>query len=201
MFISFDGVDGAGKSTQITAFVAWLREQGREVVACRDPGSTALGDQLRAIVLNDTQTPIDRRCEMLLYMAARAQLVEEVVKPALAEGKTVVSDRYLLANVVYQGWAGGLDPQQIWSVGAIATDGVSPDITLVLDIDPAAAANRFDRELDRMESQGQAYLQQVRAGFLAEAERNSTMRVINADRTIEQVQSDIRETVIPYLHR
>src|SRR5687767_13931168 len=108
MFFSFDGVDGAGKSTQINLFCEGLRQQGREVVACRDPGGTALGERLRAILLDHHAVPIHRRSEMLLYMASRAQLVEEVIRPALEAGKVVVSDRYLLANVVYQGHVGGM---------------------------------------------------------------------------------------------
>src|SRR6186713_2549405 len=127
MFFSFDGVDGAGKSTQMERFCLWLRQQGHEFVTCRDPGSTQLGERLRSILLEKSATPIDRRAEMLLYMASRAQLVEEVIRPALAAGKTVVCDRFLLANVVYQGHAGGLDVSSLWQVGAVATDGLSPD--------------------------------------------------------------------------
>ena len=108
MFFSIDGGDGTGKSTQIERFCAWLESLGREVVTCRDPGSTPLGEAVRELLLNRHDLSIHRRSEMLLYMAARAQLVEEVIRPALDEGKTVVSDRYLLANVVYQGHAGGL---------------------------------------------------------------------------------------------
>ncbi|MFP6670661.1 MAG: dTMP kinase, partial [Pirellulaceae bacterium] len=117
MFISFDGVDGVGKSTQTELFVEWLREQGRTVVTCRDPGSTELGERLRTLVLKASEIKIDAESEMLLYMAARAQLVAEVIQPALAAGQVVVSDRFLLANVVYQGHAAGLDPQSIWDVG------------------------------------------------------------------------------------
>src|SRR5690606_16165715 len=103
MFFSFDGIDGVGKSTQIELFLDWLRTEKRlTVTSCRDPGSTPLGERIRELLLaSSNQVAIDRRAEMLLYMAARAQLVEEVVRPALARGETVVSDRYLLANVVY----------------------------------------------------------------------------------------------------
>src|SRR5688572_15800240 len=106
MFFSFDGVDGVGKSTQIQLFCQWLRESGRDVVICRDPGSTPLGEQIRSILLDSHDLAIDRRAEMLLYMAARAQLVEQVIRPALAAGQTVISDRFLIANIVYQGHAG-----------------------------------------------------------------------------------------------
>ncbi len=106
---------------------------------------------------------------MLLYMAARAQLVEQVIRPALAAGKTVVCDRFLLANVVYQGYAGGLDVDALWSVGEVATGGLHPDLTIVLDMDVRAARERMDRALDRMESQGTEFLERVRHGFLIES--------------------------------
>src|SRR5258708_5597376 len=111
-FFSFDGVDGVGKSTQIDLFSQWLRQLGHDVVTCRDPGGTELGEAVRELLLQRHDLNIGRMAEMLLYMASRAQLVEQVIQPALAAGKTVVSDRFLLANVVYQGHAGGLDPNQ-----------------------------------------------------------------------------------------
>src|SRR5258708_930417 len=137
MFFSFDGIDGAGKSTQMSQFCAWLEERGLEVVTCRDPGSTPLGERIRDLLLHsDDQTPIGRRAEMLLYMAARAQMVDQIIRPALDARKTVVSDRYLLANLVYQGHAGGLEIETIRDVGSVATNGISPDATFVLDISP-----------------------------------------------------------------
>ena len=194
MFISFDGVDGVGKSTQTELFVEWLREQGQSVVTCRDPGSTELGERLRTLVLKASDIKIDAESEMLLYMAARAQLVAEVIQPALAAGQFVVSDRFLLANVVYQGHAAGLDPQSIWDVGKVATAGQEPDLTIVLDMPLERAVGRIGRELDRMEAKGSEFLQRVREGFLAEAERApDQIKVINADQQIEQVQEDIRQ--------
>src|SRR5262245_10402962 len=137
MFFSFDGIDGVGKSTQVRLFVERLRERGLEVVVCRDPGSTPLGEKVRDLLLtHDAETAVGRRSEMFLYMAARAQLVDDVIQPALAERKIVVSDRFVLANVVYQGHAGGLDPASIWRVGRVATDGVEPDCVFVLDMAP-----------------------------------------------------------------
>ena len=194
MFISFDGVDGVGKSTQTELFVEWLREQGHTVVTCRDPGSTELGERLRTLVLKASDIKIDAESEMLLYMAARAQLVAEVIQPALAAGQVVVSDRFLLANVVYQGHAAGLDPQSIWDVGNVATAGQQPDLTVVLDMPLERAVGRIGRELDRMEAKGSEFLQRVRQGFLTEAERApEQIKVINADQEIEQVQADIRQ--------
>ena len=196
MFISFDGVDGVGKSTQTELFVAWLREQGHSVVTCRDPGSTELGERLRSLVLKATDIKINAESEMLLYMAARAQLVSEVIQPALAAGQYVVSDRFLLANVVYQGHAGGLNPQSIWNVGKIATAGRQPDLTIVLDMPLEKAVGRIGRELDRMEAKGMEFLQRVREGFLSEAEdAPEQIKVINADQQIDEVQADIRQAV------
>jgi dTMP kinase len=196
MFISIDGGDGCGKSTQVNLLGEWLRERGREVVACRDPGSTQLGEAVRNIVLHRHDLHIDRRSEMLLYMAARSQMVEEVIRPALAQGKTVVSDRYLLANVAYQGYGGGLDVGQLWEVGRVATAGLMPDLTIVLDVPPEIAAARMARPLDRMEQQGAEFHARVRQGFLTEAARakNKTV-VLSAAGTIEDIQAEIRKLV------
>ena len=194
MFFSFDGIDGSGKSTQVRLFGEWLRERGNEVVVCRDPGSTRLGDEIRKLLLDRDDLKISRRTEMLLYMAARAQLVEEVIRPALAAGKTVVSDRFLLANVVYQGHAGGLDVESLWQIGDAATGGLKPDLTFVLDIDDAHAAARLNRPLDRMERQGDAFRTALRAGYLAEAARcPETIVIIDAAHGIEEVQAAIRQ--------
>lgn len=193
VFFSIDGCDGTGKSTQLDRFCLWLRSLGHDVVACRDPGSTPLGEAVRELLLNRHDLRIDRRSEMLLYMAARAQLVEEVIRPALAAGKTVVCDRYLLANVVYQGHAGGLDVATLWDVGRVATDDVMPDLTILLDMPSEAAATRLDRKLDRMEQQGDAFHARVRQGFLDEAARSpNEIVVIDASRTIDEVEADIQ---------
>ena len=152
------------------------------MVACRDPGSTPLGEAVRGILLDRHDLHIDRRSEMLLYMAARAQMVEEVIRPALEQGKTVVSDRYLLANVVYQGHGGGLDVATLWEVGRVATGGLMPDLTIVLDVPAEVAAARMARPLDRMEQQGAAFHARVRQGFLAEAAR-SPEKIVVVDAT------------------
>jgi len=192
MFFSFDGVDGTGKSTQIALLAEALRRRGREVVTCRDPGSTPLGERLRQILLDHHDTPIHRRSEMLLYMAARAALVEEVIRPALVAGKVVISDRYLLANVVYQGHAGGLSPDEVWRVGEITVAGVMPRLVLLLDMPAERAASRIQRAPDRMEAQGLAYLETVRQGFLTEARRRpESIIVIDADRSPEAIHADI----------
>ena len=193
MFFSIDGGDGTGKSTQIALFCEWLGTLGHDVVSCRDPGSTPLGEAIRNLVLDRADLAIDRRSEMLLYMAARAQMTEEIIRPALEQGKTVVSDRYLLANVVYQGHAGGLDVETLWEVGRIATGGLTVDLTIVLDMPAEAAATRLSRKLDRMEMQGDAFHALVRQGYLEEAARRpGEIIVVDADGPIEQVQEEIR---------
>lgn len=191
MFFSFDGVDGAGKSTQIEMFGDWLRERGLEVVQCRDPGSTPLGEKLREILLSHHGMPIHRRSEMFLYMAARTQMVEEVIRPALESGKAVICDRFLLANVVYQAYAGGLPIDQVWQVGQVAVNGIMPILTFLLDISPDAAAARFNRELDRMEAQGREFQERVRAGFLAEAARRQDIVVVDAAQEASAVHAAV----------
>jgi dTMP kinase len=200
MFLSIDGGDGSGKSTQVELLCRWLRERGQDVVACRDPGSTPLGEAIRGLLLDRHDLHIDRRAEMLLYMAARSQMVEEVIRPALAQGKMVVSDRYLLANVVYQGYGGGLDVATLWEVGRVATAGLTPDFTLVLDVTSEVAAARMARPLDRMEKQGAAFHARVREGFLVEAAKSpGKIVVISAAGSIDEVQTEIRKSVLTVL--
>jgi dTMP kinase len=199
MFFSFDGIDGVGKSTQARLFAAWLREQGHDVVECRDPGSTAVGEKVRGILL-DTASTISLRAEMLLYMAARAQLVDEIIRPALAAGKVVVSDRFLLSNVVYQGHAGGLDVETLWRVGEIATGGIVPDLTFLLDMPIAGAAARINRQLDRLEQRSPEYRQHLRDGFLAEAAKpRRQIVVIPANQPVDVVQQQVRAAARPAL--
>jgi dTMP kinase len=192
MFFSFDGIDGTGKSTQLGLFVEWLRCRGLDVATCRDPGSTRLGERLREILLHKSEIAIGRRSEMLLYMAARAQLVDEVIRPALACGKAVVSDRFLLANVVYQGYGGGLPVDDLWQVGEVAVAGVQPALVFLLDLAVDRALRRLNREPDRVESQGARFMEQVRQGYLTEAARRHDVALIDADREISVVQADVR---------
>jgi dTMP kinase len=192
MFFSFDGIDGAGKSTQISLLADWLRAKGKEVVTCRDPGSTELGEKLRGLLLDHHDTPIHRRSEMLMYMAARAQLVEEVIRPALAAGKSVISDRYLLANVVYQAHAGGLSPEEVWQVGLVTVAGIMPTLTIILDLPASTAAARFNRAPDRMEAQGLEYMERVRQGFLLEAAKKpNEIVVVDASQSPQQIHSQV----------
>ncbi len=198
-FFSFDGVDGTGKSTQIQLFVDWLKEQGHDVVTCRDPGSTRLGEVLRSIVLGQSEsgTEISPRAEALMYMSARAQLVEEIVRPSLRENKTVVADRFLLATVVYQGHGLELGPDRLWSVGDFATGGLLPHRTIVLDLDVKTAAARRTGEADRIESRDDEYFQKLRDGFHAEAQKHpDRIKLVDASGTIEEVQSAIRKAAV-----
>jgi dTMP kinase len=195
MFVSFDGVDGTGKTTQINLFADWLRTLGHDVITCRDPGTTPLGERIRGLLLKpDAGVSISARGEMLLYMAARAQLVEEFILPALTHGRTVVSDRFLLANVVYQGYGGGLDVEKLWSIGEFATAGLEPDWVVVLDMSPVEASRRIARGLDRMERQDAQYRERLREGFLAEARRRpDRIVVVDASQSVDQVQATIRQ--------
>ena len=195
-FIVLEGIDGAGKSSQVEPLVAWLRGRGNVVTTCRDPGATATGDAIRAILLDRHDLQLAPTSEMLLYMAARAQLVAEVIQPSLARGEWVVSDRYLLANIVYQGHAGGLDPDTIRQVGAVATRGLEPDLVLLFDVDLETAARRLARPLDKLENRGDEYRGRLRAGYLAEAARRPD-RIVVVDATGDPatVQTNVRAAI------
>ena len=196
-FIVLDGMDGAGKSSQVGPLTDWLAGRGQCVTTCRDPGSTPVGDAIRAILLDRHDLQLAPTAEMLLYMAARAQLVAEVVAPALARGGWVVSDRYLLSNVVYQGHAGGLDPAAIRAVGEVATGGLAPGLVLVLDVDLETAARRLDRPLDKLENRGDSYRARLRDGYLREAAAApETIRVIDASAGPDEVATHIRRAVV-----
>ncbi len=194
MFLSFDGIDGAGKSTQIKLLEQYLLEQGNRVVCFRDPGSTPLGEAVREILLHREEIPLASTAEMLLYMAARAQLVEEQIRPALDSQTIVLCDRYLLANVVYQGVASGLDVETLWQVGRCATGGLNPDATLILDLDPEIAVKRIERGHDRLEKRGIEYFRKVRAGFLEQRHHcGGPSIVLSAEQSPEVVALQVRQ--------
>jgi dTMP kinase len=194
-FISLDGLDGTGKSTQCRLLAGWLRARDHAVTECIDPGGTAVGDVIRHLLL-DHRREMSLPCEALLFMASRAQLTAEVIRPARAAGRAVVADRFLLANVVYQGHAGGLDPEQLWQIGRLATGGLEPDLTVVLDLDPDTALLRRKGPADRVEVRDAAYHQRVRAGFLAEAlRRPDRITVVDAAGPPETVHERICQEV------
>jgi dTMP kinase len=169
LFLTLDGPDGGGKTTQAARLVDWLGARGVAAVRCRDPGGTALGERVRAIVQDRGMVHLAVRAEMLLFMASRAQLVEEVIRPALAAGQVVVCDRFLLATIIYQGEAGGLPVGEIVAVGQAATGGLLPDLTLVLDIAPPTARDRIGQARDRIEDRPEDYHRRVRDGYLRAA--------------------------------
>jgi dTMP kinase len=194
-FLSLDGMDGAGKSTQCRLLADWLRAQGRDVVLCHDPGGTDLGQQLREILL-EYRGHMSLPTEALLFMASRAQLVAEVIRPALDAGKVVLTDRFLLSTVVYQGHAGGLDPAQLWQIGLFGAGGLQPDLTIVLDLPLEVSMARRKPGADRLESRDVTYFARVRAGFLAEAERSpDRICIIDASPPVEFVQQCLHEEI------
>jgi dTMP kinase len=194
-FISLDGLDGCGKTTQCRMLADWLRGRGMTVTECADPGGTAIGDVVRDLLLGHRHQ-MSLPCEALLFMASRAQLTAEVIHPALDAGHAVVADRFLLANIVYQGHAGGLPPGQLWQIGRLATGGLEPDLTLVLDLPVEQAWSRRSGPRDRMESRDPLFHARVRAGFLEEArQRPDAIRVIDASQPVETVHEAIRREV------
>jgi dTMP kinase len=198
-FLSLDGIDGTGKSTQCRLLVEWLNAVGVPAVACADPGGTPVGDQLRHLLLA-SRADLSDRAEALLFMASRAELVAKVIRPALEAGRVVVSDRFVAANVVYQGHAHGLSPDELWAVGRFSTGGLLPDLTLILDLPVEAAIARRGRAADRVEGRGLDYLDRVRRGFLAEAARQSdSFHVLDASPDVDAVQQHLRRLVADFL--
>jgi dTMP kinase len=198
-FISLDGLDGSGKSTQCRLLADWLRTRGLAVTECSDPGGTPVGDVIRGLLL-DRRREMSLACEALLFMASRAQLTAEVIRPALDAGRAVVVDRYLLANVAYQGHAGGLDPDQLWQIGRLATGALEPNLTVVLDLPVEAALRRRKGPADRVESRDPSYHRRVRDGFLIEARRRpDCICVVDAGQPLEMVQERIRKELLARL--
>jgi dTMP kinase len=173
----------------------WIRSIGRSVVTCVDPGGTPLSDEIRSLLLGD-RYDASLACEALLFMASRAELAAKVIEPALHAGNWVVSDRFLLANLVYQGHAGGLDIDRLRKASELSTGGLQPDVTIVLDVPiELARARRGDRP-DRVERRDVAYHQRVRDGFLTEARaRPNRIVVVDASAEMKQVHSMIRTEV------
>jgi dTMP kinase len=195
VFISLEGLDGSGKTTQAALLVDALRAQGREVVAVREPGGTAIGERVREILL-DPGMHVAPWAEALLYAAARAQLVHDVIRPALGRGAVVVADRYLDSSLAYQGVARGLGIDQVLAVNVAATGGLCPDRTLLLRLPEGDAAARREGGPDRIEAEHDAFHAAVADGFDQAAARfPERVRIVDAAGTREQVAARVREAV------
>lgn len=179
--IAIEGPDGAGKTTQVRRLAERLRGEGVDVLTTREPGGTALGERIRDLLLDPASGEIDVRTELFLFMASRARLCEEVVGPAVAAGRTVILDRYLLSSVVYQGVAGGLDVGRVIEAGLLATGDLLPDVTFILDLPADVGLARRKGGKDRMEARAIAYHRRVREGFLSAATRvGGAIHVVDA---------------------
>ena len=196
-FIAIEGPDGSGKTTQAKRLVARLEREGRDVLAVREPGGTPLAERVREVLLDPEVGDLSAACEMLLYMASRAELVAKVVRPALDAGRIVVTDRYLLSTVAYQGGAGALGAEAVRETGRLATGGLSPDRTVVIDVpaDVGLARVRAAGAADRMEGKDLSYHEAVCEAYLVEAKRDRSAVVVDGTRGEDEVEAAVREAV------
>lgn len=198
LWVTFEGGDGAGKTTQSTLLQEWLTQRGRTVVRTREPGGTEVGMLVRDIVLHH-RGDIAPRAEALLYAADRAHHVATVVRPALARGEVVIQDRYLDSSVAYQGAGRVLDADEVRRLSLWATEGALPDVTVLLDLDPAAARTRLDADdkpFDRLEAELADFHERVRAGFLAlAASEPDRFLVIDALLPVDEIAARVQERV------
>ncbi len=199
MFITFEGPDGSGKSTQLRMLASALREEGIEVITTREPGGTEIGDQIRAVIMNMKNKAMDPRTELLLFNASRAQLVEELIRPALAAGKIILCDRYADSTMAYQGYGHGLDKDALRRLLNFATGGLKPDLTLLFDISAEAGLKRRQAnhdEWNRMDDYALQFHERVRGGFLelaaADPER---WTVLDADRDPGVIHAEVLDIV------
>ena len=203
MFITLEGPEGAGKTTQLRALAGFLRDCGYDVVTTREPGGTPIGDQIRHVLHDTANTAMSPTAEMLLYAASRAQLVAEVIRPALVAGRVVLCDRYADSTLAYQGFGRGLDADMLATLTAIATGGLRPDLTLLLDLDVVRGlARRRDEgeEMNRLDLETLEFHRRVRDGYLALAAAEPARWVcIDADRPGDEVQVDVRRAVLKRL--
>jgi dTMP kinase len=202
-FIVLDGPDGAGKSTQVALLASWLPDQGVRTVLATDPGGTGIGQRIRQILLDRASAQMDITCELLLYMASRAQLVAEIIRPGLAAGACVLCDRYISSTIAYQG-AAGADIESIGTIGDLAVGHTWPDLTIILDVEPHQGLARVDRELDRIEARGLEYHRQVRELFLRQAAGDpKRFTVVDGSGDPLDVAQRLREVIAgwEFLHR
>lgn len=194
LFITVEGIDGCGKSTQARLIAAALEAAGHDVLRLREPGGVKISEQIRAILLDPANAEMGDVCELLLYEAARAQLVHQVVRPALAAGKTVVCDRFYDSTTAYQAFADGLDRNMVSQANELAVDGCRPDLTLVFDLPVEdALRRRSGREAeDRLELKGLEFQERVAAGFRAvAADEPDRVKLIDAGESIAEVFSGV----------
>ena len=199
MFITLEGPEGSGKSCQIPGLAAFIREKGYEVLTTREPGGTAIGDQVRQVIMNLKNTEMNPRTEILLFCAARAQIVDQVIRPALRRGEVVISDRYGDSTLAYQGYGHRMDLDILKQILSFATGGLKPDLTLLLDVDVEEGLRRrrcSGGEWNRLDAYEVEFHKRVRAGYheLAKAEPDR-WEVIDANLNVEMVQSNIRKVI------
>lgn len=195
-FIVFDGPDGSGKSTQFRRFADFCSTRGVTVTEVREPGGTSIGEHIRAVLLDPANDSMAMRCEMLLYMASRAQLFEERILPALARGELVLADRFTSSTLAYQGTAGGLAFADILAVGKVATGNRWPDLTVIFDVDERTAASRLSPLLDRIEQRGAEFHRRVRDGYLQQVrDFPERYRTVDASRSPDEVFGELLGTV------
>jgi dTMP kinase len=203
LFITFEGPEGSGKTTQIELLKSYLEEQGYPVLATREPGGTSIGDQIRAILLDPQNTDMLPASEALLFSAARAQIVNQVIRPHLAQGGIVLCDRYADSTLAYQGYGHGLELEMLHAITSLATGGLKPDLTIYLDIDveeglrrKLAAHQANNSEWNRIDRQEMAFHRRVREGYLRmAASEPDRWLVIDATQPVETIQASIRARV------
>lgn len=195
IFIALEGPDGGGKSTQAKILREKLAETGRETLLVREPGGTPLGEKVREIILDPELDETGVRTELFLFMACRAQLVEEVIAPALKAGTVVLSDRFLLSTIVYQGIVGGLAESDIRSVANIATAGLNPDITLIFDVPASVGMARVGNNQDRIEAKGMEFHERIRQGYLDMAAADDKAHIIDATKSVTAIGTEAWEVV------
>ena len=202
MFITFEGPEGSGKTSQIPQLRDYLTEAGYPVYCTREPGGTSIGDQIRQVLLANQNTDMHPRTEILLFQASRAQLVEQEIIPRLGRGEIVLCDRYADSTLAYQGYGHGVDLAQLSSIVQFATGGLRPDLTLLLDlaVETGLARRHKDGDVNRLDAFELAFHQRVRAGYheLVAAEPQRWV-VIDANQTPEQVQQDLRSAILSRL--
>lgn len=195
-FMTFEGTDGAGKSTQLKAAQEVLEALGYQTLTLREPGGTPLGEAIRKLVLDPAYTDTAAETELMLMCAARAQLVQTVIQPALEKGVAVICDRFADSTIAYQGYGRGLDLQAVQQVLQVATAGIEPDRTILLDADPEQIVSRRKAEQDRIEAETLTFQTSVREGFRAIAEQEpERIRVLDANRNVDDLQAEIANII------